>query len=101
MAGSEKNTTRSISLSNDMACSRCTQNSILSDQQLLYAVGRSNLGNQLHHFWVVVSPISSNDQEAALNAFGNRQKDTGDEGFAIVLLLEDGDFFAKARSKTL
>jgi hypothetical protein len=50
----------------------------------------------LHNFWVVESSISSDYQEAALSAFGDREEDAGDEGFAVMGLLEDGDFLSKS-----
>jgi len=50
----------------------------------------------LHHFWIVESSISSDNQEAPLSAFGDREEDTGNEGFAVMALLEDGDFLSKS-----
>ena len=79
MAGCKQDTACGVSLSNDVTRSRRTQNTILSDQELLDAVSRSNLGNQLYNLGVVVSPISSDDKKAALDALGNRQKDASDE----------------------
>lgn len=96
MARSKQNTARGVPLSNDVTRSRRAQDTILSDQELLDAICRPNLGNQLYNFGVVVSPISSNHKKAALDALGNRQKDTRDEGLAIVGLLKDGDFLAKS-----
>lgn len=71
MARSKQDTTCSVPLSNDVTRSRRTQNTILSDQELLHAVCRSNLGNQLYHFGIVVSSISSDDEKAALDALRN------------------------------
>jgi hypothetical protein len=44
---------------------------MLADQKLLHTVSGSNLGNQLDHLWVPVSPITTNDQEASLDTFWN------------------------------
>lgn len=71
MASSQEDTTRGLPLSNDVTRSRCTQNPILSDQELLDTVCRSNLGNQLYHLGIVISPISSDDEKATLDALGN------------------------------
>lgn len=96
MTSSKENTTCGTSFSNHVAGSRCGEDAILSDQELLHPVCCSNLGYQLNHLWVVVSSISTNDKEASLNALGYGQEDAGDEGLAIVGLLEDLDLFSKA-----
>ena len=97
MTGSQKNPARRFSFSNDMARSRGAQDPILSYQELLDAIRSSDLGNQLHHFRVIISPITTNDEEAVLSTLGDRKEDAGDEGFAVVRLLEDGDLFSKTR----
>ena len=79
-----------------MTGSWCAQYPILPDQQLLDTVCSTNLSNQLHHFGVVESSISTDDQKAALSTFGYRQEDAGDERFAVVGLLEDGDLLPKS-----
>lgn len=71
MAGSKEDTARGIAFPNNVAGSRGTQNAILSDQQFFHSVCSSDLGNQLHCFRVVVTPISSDNQETALDALGN------------------------------
>ncbi len=79
-----------------MAGSRCTQDTILPDQKLLDPICRTNLGNQLHDLWIVISSISSDDQEAAFGALGDREKDTGDESLAVVGLLKDDNLLSKS-----
>ena len=96
MTGREQDTTRSLALPDDMTRSRCTQYTILPNQQLLHSICSTDFGNQLHDLGVVVASISSNDQEAALNAFGNGEEDACDERLAIVKLLEDGDLLSKS-----
>lgn len=95
MTCSEQNATSCFSLPDNVTGSWCTQDSILSNQKLLDTICRANLSYQLHDFWVVEASISPNDQKATLRTLGNREEDTGDEGFAIVGLLEDGDLLSK------
>lgn len=71
MAGSKKDTARGIAFSNNVAGSRRTQNAILSDQQFFHSVCSSDLGNQLHGFGVVVTPIPPDNQKATLDALRN------------------------------
>lgn len=71
MAGGKEDTARRIAFSNNVAGGRSTQNAILSDQQFFHSVCSSDLGNQLHDFWVVVTPISPDNQEATLGALRN------------------------------
>lgn len=78
-----------------MTGSGCREDAILSDQKLLHPVCCTDLGYQLHHLWIVVSSISTDDEEASLYAFWNREEDAGDEGFAIIGLLEDFDLLSK------
>ena len=84
MAGSEKNASSSLSLSNDMTCSRRAQDPILSNQKLLHTIRGPNSRNELYGFWVIKSPIASNHQKAALDSLGDRQEDAGDEGLGII-----------------
>lgn len=93
VTGSQKDTTGSFAFANNVTGGRCTQDPILTDQELLDAICSSNLGNQLHNFWVPVSSITTNDQEAALDTFWDREEDRGDERFTVVFLLEDDDLF--------
>lgn len=92
----QKNTARGISLSDDMAGGRGGENAILADQELLHPICRTDLGYKLHDLWIVVPAISSNDQEASLDAFGYGKENAGDEGLAVVWLLKDLDLFPKS-----
>jgi hypothetical protein len=74
-----------------MAGSRCAEDAVLADEQLLDAVCCADFGNQLCDFGVPVATISTNDQEGALDAFGNGEEDAGNESLAVVFLLEDLD----------
>ena len=98
VAGSQQNTASSLPLANDMTCSWCAQNTILTDQELLDAVCCTNLCNLLNHLGVVEAAITTNDEEGALDAFGNREENRGDEGLAIMRLLEDLDLLPETRS---
>lgn len=96
MTGREEYTARSLSLPNDVTGSRCAQYTILPNQQLLDAVCSTNLGDQLHHFRVVVSSISSYNKEASFCTFRDGEEDAGDKRLAVVRLLEDGDLLSKS-----
>jgi len=96
VARSQQNTTGCLAFSDNMRRGRRAQNTILANQKLLHAIGSSNLRNQLHDLGVPVSSITTNDQETVLDAFWDREKDGGYEGFAVVGLLEDDDLFAQA-----
>lgn len=78
-----------------MASRRCGEDAILPDQELLDPVCGTDLSYQLDHFWVVEASISSNDQEASRNALRYGEEDAGDEGLAVVGLLEDLDLLPK------
>lgn len=81
-----------------MASCRSTQDTILTDEELLDTVCSANFCDQLYNLRVPVSSITTNNQETALDAFGNGQQNAGDEGFAVVLLLKDDDLLSQARS---
>lgn len=95
---SQKNTTGSFTLANDMTGSRCAQDAILADQQLLDTICSTDLGNQLHNLWIPVSSITTNDQEAVLDTLWDRKQNRSDERFAIVWLLENHDFLSQTRA---
>lgn len=82
---------------NDVASCRCAQDPILSDDQLLDAICRSDLCDQLDNFWVVVSAITSNHQKCPLCSFRDRLDDAGYEGFAVIRLLKHAGLFTKSR----
>ena len=71
MTCSQENTTGRLLYSNNMAGSRSAQNAILSDHQFLNTIRGTNLGDQLHDLGVPVSSIPTNDQKAAIDAFGD------------------------------
>ena len=94
MAGCEQDATSCFPLPNDMTRSRCAQYAVLPYKQLLYTVRSTNLRNFLDDLRVIVSAISANDEECSFCAFRYREKDRCDEGFTVVVLLEDGDLLA-------
>ena len=96
MTGCEQYTPRSLSLPDDVTGSRCAQYTILPNQKLLDPVCSTDLGDQLHHFRVVVSSISSYNKEASFCTFRNGEEDAGDKRLAVVRLLEDGDLLSKS-----
>ena len=48
-----------------MACSRSGQDAILADEELLDAIGSTDLGDQLDDLGVPVTSIASDDEEGA------------------------------------
>lgn len=71
MAGSEQNTTSSLSDTDNMAGSRGAENSILTDQKLLDTICSTNLCNELDHLRIPVSAISAYNQESTFSTFGD------------------------------
>lgn len=97
MTGSQQNATGGTAFSDNMAGSGGGEDAILPDQHLLDPIRCTDLGYQLYDLGVVVTTISTNDEEAPLDALGYGEEDAGDEGFAVVWLLEDFDLFSKTR----
>lgn len=65
VAGSQKDTTSSLPLADDMAGSWRRQDTVLADEELLDAVCGTNLGNQLDHLGVIETTVATNDEERA------------------------------------
>ena len=63
MAGGEQDATGGLSKTDDMAGSRCRQDTVLADQELLDSVSSTDLGNQLDNFRVPEAAITTNDEE--------------------------------------
>lgn len=78
-----------------MAGSRCAQNSILANEDLLDAVRGSDFGNELNNLGVVVAAVSANNEEGILGTLGDGLEEGGDEVLGIVLLLEDDNLLAE------
>jgi hypothetical protein len=98
MTGSKQDSTSCLSLPDDVTSSGCAHDTVLTEQQLLDTICSTNLCNELHDLWVVVTAISSNDKEAVLDTFWDREKDGGNKGLRVVLLLEHLDLLAKTRT---
>ena len=96
VTGCEEDATGCLPNTDDMAGSRSTENAILADEQLLDTICSPNLCNKLDDLWVPVSAVTTNDKEGTLYTFRDGQENGGDEGFAVMILLEDGDLFAKS-----
>ena len=69
---------------------------MLADQKLLDTIRSTDLCDELDHFRIPVSAITTNDEERAFDTFGNGEEDGCDEGLGIVWLLEDSDFLTKS-----
>lgn len=67
----------------------------MSDDKLLHSVRSSDLRNDLCDLWIPESAITTNNQCAALDAFGNGEKSCCDERLGVVSLLEDLDLLTK------
>lgn len=98
VTGGEQDTASGLPDPDDMAGSRCAEDTVLTDQQLLHAVGSTDLCNLLGDLRVPVTTISSNDKEGTLRALRDRLEDADDERFGVVLLLENLDLLAKTRA---
>lgn len=96
MAGSQEDTSSCLPHTNEVASSRGAHNSMLSNQDLLNAIGGTDLCDLGDDLGVVVTAIATNDEEGTLNTLGNRQENTSNEGLRVVVLLEDLDLLAKA-----
>jgi hypothetical protein len=98
VTGSEKDTSRSLSYPDDVAGGGCAHDTILADEKLLDAIGSAHLSNGLGDLGVPVTAITTDDEECALNAFGNGLEDAGNKGLRVVFLLEDLDLLAETRT---
>lgn len=65
MACSEQDASGSLADANDMAGRGSGKNSILADDKLLDAIGRTDLGNQLNDLGVPEPAIAANDKRRA------------------------------------
>lgn len=79
VTGGEQDTASGLPDPDDMAGSRCAEDTVLTDQQLLDAVGSTDLCNLLGNLRVPVTSITSNDKEGTLRALGDRLEDADDE----------------------
>jgi hypothetical protein len=98
VAGRQQDTTGSFPYPNDVAGCGCAEDAILTDQQLLDTVGGTNLGDQLSDLWVPVTPVTANDENRAVNTLRDGLENAGDEGFRVVVLLEDPDLLTQTRT---
>lgn len=62
MASSEQDASCSLADADDMASRRSGKNSILADDELLDAIGSTDLSNQLNDLGVPVPAIATNDK---------------------------------------
>ena len=68
----------------------------MSYQQLLNAIRRTDLGDDLCDFWVPVAAITTNYEVGVFDTFRDGEEDGGDEVLGVVGLLEDLDLLAEA-----
>lgn len=119
VAGSQEDTSSSLAKTDNMASSGSRKDTVLADDELLDAVCSTNLGNKLDNLGVPVATVATDDEIRAyqwvrswfvlccivkqecmhtLNTFRDGQQNAGDEGLAVVRLLEDGDLLSKTRA---
>jgi hypothetical protein len=98
VAGCQQNTAGSLSLANDVTGCRSAQNTVLADQKLLDSICCTDLRDLLHNLRVIEAAITTDDEERALDTLGDGEENGGDEGLAVVWLLEDLDLLTKTRS---
>ena len=98
MTSCEEDTTGGLLDADQVAGGGCGEDTILTDQELLHAVCRANLCDNLGDLWVPVPAITANDEEGVLCAFWDGLDNRSDEVLGVVLLLEDLDLLAKARA---
>jgi len=98
VTGGEQDTASGLPDPDNMTGSGCAEDTVLANQQLLHAVGSTDLCDLLGDLGVPVTSVSSNDEEGTLRALRNRLEDANDEGLGVVLLLEDLDLLAKTRA---
>lgn len=94
----QQNTTGRLAHADQVAGRGGTHDTILADQQLLDTVGSGDLGDLVDHFVVVVTAITTNDEERVLDTLWNGQENARNEGFGVVGLLEDLDLLAETRT---
>jgi hypothetical protein len=101
VTGSEEDTTGRLPYPDDVAGGGCAHDAILTDEELLHAIRSTHLGDGLGDLGVPVTAITTDDEECAISALGNRLKDAGNERLGVVLLLEDLDLLAQTRTVAL
>jgi hypothetical protein len=100
VAGRQEDTTCRLPYPDDIAGSRSAEDAILADQELLDAVCGTDLGDELSNLRVPVAAVATDNQERALDTLWDRLEDAGNEGLGVVLLLEDLDLLAQARTRS-
>jgi hypothetical protein len=75
-----------------------TQDSVLTNENLLDAVCGSDLCDHLHHLGVVVTAVTADNEECILSSLGDGLEEGSNEVLGVVLLLEDYDLLAEARA---
>lgn len=96
VAGGEEDTTGGLPDADQVAGSGGGHDAILADEELLHAVGRSDLCNDLGDLGVVETAITTDDEGSALSALGDGLEDGSNEVLGVVGLLEDLDLLAEA-----
>ena len=65
VAGSQEDAASGLALPDNMTGGRGGEEAVFSDDELLHAVGSSDLGDQLNDLGVPVPAIAANDEERA------------------------------------
>jgi hypothetical protein len=99
MTSRQEDATGGLPLANEIAGSRGTEDAVLAYDELLHAIGGTDLGDLLNDVGVIVATIATNDEESVLSALRDGEEDAGKKGLGVVLLLEDLDLLSQARAE--
>lgn len=94
----KKDTAGGLLDADDVGSGWGAEDAVLANDQLLDTVSSTDLCNQLRDLGVVVSAIATDNEERAIDALWDGKQDRGDEGLRVVVLLEDLDLLAEART---
>lgn len=100
VGGSQQDSSSRTSLADDVRSSRSRQDSVLTNEDLLHSVRGCNLGDNLDSLGVVVTSVSTNNEESTLSSLRDRLEKGGDEGLGVVRRLERFDLLTETRTVT-
>jgi hypothetical protein len=100
VGGSQQDSSGGTSLADDVRSSGSRQDSVLTNENLLHSVCGCNLGDNLDSLAVVVTSVSTNNEESTLSSLRDRLEEGGDEGLGVVRRLERFDLFTETGTVT-
>lgn len=99
VGGGQQDSSGGSPLADDVTGSRCAENSVLADENLLDAVCASDFGDDLDDLGVVVTAVTTNDEEGVLGSLGDGLEQRCNKVLGVVLLLKDDDLLAETRAR--